>query len=255
MKRLIPVLIIVLIFLSGNMLCAYTQQDCIDCHGKNSSKSRLHMPVDKFKASVHAEEDITCMDCHTGVVDDSHQETAGSGAVDCSQCHDQQNRHGQPGRDNRPQCYSCHTKHDILTKEDPNSSVNAKQLKATCKGCHPAESGQTNYLSWLPSWQISSHKKEDFGRDYSRSNCIGCHQGRAAHGEAGLINEQSCYRCHALRRGKASLLGFIHPQADINQQSGIFAASLVYQLVLVVLLIGGFGFWMRRFSEKSKKEK
>jgi len=255
MKRFIATVIATLSFFSAGALYAYTQQDCIDCHGRKKSKSQLHIPVEKFEASVHAQEDITCMDCHTGVKDDSHQETPGAGDVDCGQCHDQQNRHGPHGLDNRPQCHSCHSKHNILAKDAPDSSVNPKRLKTTCRRCHPTESGDTDYLSWLPSWQIASHKKANFGRDYGRSNCIGCHQGQAAHGETDVINEQDCYRCHASRRGKSLLLGFMHPRADIESQPGIFSAALVYQLLIALLLIGGFGFWVRRFSGKSKKEK
>ena len=101
--------------------------------------------------------------------------------------------------------------------------MNPMQLKITCRSCHPVECGQTGYLSLLPSLQIRSHKKQNFSRDYSRFDCIGCHQGKAAHGEEEIINQQDCHKCHQSAPGKSSLMGYIHPQADSRNQPGIFA--------------------------------
>jgi hypothetical protein len=254
MKKLNTISFCALLLLSTGTAWAYTPQDCIGCHAEASSKSTRHIPVDQFKASVHGGE-ITCLDCHTQVVDESHRQTAGSGAVDCSQCHEQQNHHGLQGLDISPECFDCHTRHNILARDNPDSSVNPQLLPQTCKGCHPVESGRTDYLSWLPSLKISAHKKQDFSRDYSRSNCIGCHQGQAAHGETELIDEQDCHKCHASRQGHSRLLGFIHPRADVKKQPAVFAAAVIYQLVAVFLVIGGFVFSIRLFAGKSGKGK
>jgi hypothetical protein len=233
---------------------AYVPENCIKCHGEKSEKSSLQIPLEAFKASVHSKE-LSCQDCHTGVIDDSHQTIIGSGAVDCTQCHDQENRHGLQRRDNRPKCYSCHTRHRILRRVDKASSVNPKQLRYTCKICHPAECGQTDYLSFLPSLKLSSHKKQDFAGDYSVLNCIGCHQGMAAHGGDEIISKQSCHKCHLSRQGSSLLMGYMHPKADRLKQSGIFAAAIIYQVAVVIVLVGGFGFFIRFFGTKSCKEK
>lgn len=252
MRLALFILISSLAVLTAGAVEAYTPEDCINCHGEKSQESSFQIPVGDFKTSAHAKE-LSCLDCHTRVVDDSHQETAGSGAVDCGQCHDQENRHGLQGLENRPKCFSCHTRHRILAPEDENSSVNPRQLKYTCQNCHPVECGQTDYLSFLPSLQLSSHKKQDFGRDYSRFNCIGCHQGVASHGQDEIISKQNCHKCHRSRQDASLLMGYIHPMADRLKQPGIFTAAVIYQIAVVILLIGGFGYFIRISAGKSKK--
>ena len=254
MRLILIIFISSLVAVTAGTVGAYTPEDCIDCHGGKSQESALRIPVKVFQESIHAIE-YTCLDCHTSVVDDSHQETIGSGAVDCVQCHEKVNHHGLQGPENRPKCYSCHTRHRIFAREDERSPVNPQQLRSTCQTCHPVECGQTDYLSFLPSLQISSHKKQDFGRDYSRYNCIGCHQGLAAHGQDETISEQDCYKCHLSRQGASLLMGYIHPEADRNRQPGIFIAAVMYQIAVVMLLFGGFGYFIRMFAGQSSKGK
>ncbi len=85
MKLTLSILISNLAVITAVTVGAYTPEDCIDCHGEKSQESALRIPVKIFQESIHAVE-LTCLDCHTNVVDDSHQETIGSGAVDCVQC-------------------------------------------------------------------------------------------------------------------------------------------------------------------------
>ena len=230
----------------------YTPEDCVRCHEPGSTESTLHISIEEFRASAHGEE-TTCPECHTGVVDEAHETTRGSGAVNCDDCHEQENRHGLQSIRERPQCYSCHTRHGILGSDRKASSVNEGQLRKTCRGCHPVACGETGFLSWLPSIRIASHGKQDLSREYKKDDCLGCHQGMAAHGETDPINDRDCYRCHAPRNGKSPLLGYTHPQADPREQPAVFAAGLVYALFAVVLLWGGFRYYIRRFSENSKR--
>ena len=44
-------------------------------------------------------------------------------------------------------CTDCHGVHDILASSDPNSSVNPKNLLATCQKCHP-----TAGPNWTGAW-------------------------------------------------------------------------------------------------------
>lgn len=231
---------------------AYTSEDCVRCHQEGSSESKLHISVSDFKSSIHGKT-ITCAECHTGVVDEKHRTDRTLGAVDCTQCHEQKNHHGMGSAAlNRPQCYSCHTRHNILPKDNAASSVYPTALRTTCAACHPRECGRMDYLTWLPAWQISSHKKQYFGQAYDRTDCLGCHQGHAAHGEEGQIDGQQCYKCHMPSKdGGAPMMGYIHPIADISKQPAIFASAVIYQCIVVVLLIGGIGFYIRRFSRKN----
>lgn len=223
---------------------AYTPEDCIECHRTGSEESDLQISVEAYEASVHGGEEITCLDCHTEVVDDEHQSTEGSGAVDCSACHEQENRHGLNGPDEqRPQCYDCHTRHDMLSKTDPASAVHPDQLPATCAGCHAPESGETGFFSWFPAFQIASHNKADFATAYGKDNCLGCHQGAAAHGESEPINDQDCHKCHLSPEAAGAMWGVMHPKADMDTQPTVFAAASIYQIFIViglVVLLGKF---------------
>lgn len=242
--------LVVLISTMAQVSFAYTPQDCINCHQTGSAESALQISVDVFRASIHGEE-ITCQECHTLVVNENHITTPGSGIVDCRSCHEKENRHGC-GSDagTRPQCYSCHTRHSIWAKDDRRSSVHSRRLNETCQSCHPWQCGQTDYLSWLPSLQVASHSKQDFSQVYSRSNCLGCHQGKAAHGEPDAIDDQSCFTCHVTIDGRSKLLGYIHTKADAQHQPGIMAAATIYQLILGLLVLGGFVFFIRRFTTR-----
>jgi hypothetical protein len=232
---------------------AYTDTDCIECHGGTGQESLLKMSVEQFNRSAHGEE-VSCQECHTNVVDEDHQETAGSGAVDCSACHDQVNQHGAGATGERPKCFSCHTRHNILSPDDPQSTVHAERLCQTCRACHPGQSGSIGYLAWFPSIQITSHPKQDFSQVYTRENCLGCHQGRAAHGETGPIDDQNCYTCHLDGDGRNKLWGVMHPEVRPQKQPGVFAAGVSYQLALVMMIIGGFVGLVRFFSNVSKRK-
>jgi hypothetical protein len=117
--------------------------------------------------------------------------------VDCGICHEQENLHGASSKKNKkPECYSCHTRHSILPKSNKSSSVHKTQFKNTCGECHTVEWGEQGYLGWYTSVRIKSHKKQDFSKDFEETNCIGCHQGMAIHGNPDVVNDETCYRCH-----------------------------------------------------------
>ncbi|MBT4401912.1 MAG: hypothetical protein HOD37_20705 [Bacteroidetes bacterium] len=239
---------------------AYTDEDCIACHGGSSIKSKdasggkadFLINMDQFSASVHSSE-IGCNECHSGIIDDSHQNTMGSGAVNCNECHDQENRHGVGSVENHPKCFSCHTKHNIRPKDLPGSSIYPDQLENTCRGCHPYESGKTDYLTWFTTLQVSSHKKQDFGQSYSKGNCLGCHQGMASHGLIETVSSQNCQVCHQSKKGVSILVGKIHPKATSTMQSGIFTAAIIYQFALFFLIYGGIVMFVSKLSDSKKR--
>lgn len=240
----------ILLLFTVKSAAAYTSQDCIDCHKIGSSESALQISIVEFNASIHGEE-AACRDCHTSVENQDHVTAPGSRGVECSSCHEQENRHGWGSNSGtRPQCYSCHTRHGMRSKDDPLSPVHSQRLKETCQSCHPRECGQTDYLSWLPSLQVASHNKQDFSQVFNRANCLGCHQGKAAHGMQEPITDQTCFACHLTLDGQNKLLGYIHSKADARHQPGVMAAAAVYQVILGVLVLGGIAFFIRSLSRK-----
>ena len=215
----------------------YTDQDCITCHQTGSEDSDLHISMEAYQLSVHAQE-ITCQDCHTGVVDDEHQDVEGSGAVNCGDCHEQENLHGLDGMEEmRPQCHDCHPAHNMRPKNDPASAVHRDNLTVTCAGCHPAASGDVDLFSWLPSFQIASHNKGDFAQAYDDGNCIGCHQAAAVHGGTERIDDQNCDQCHMSPDQPGAMWGYAHPKADAEKQPSVYAAASVYSVFIVFGLI------------------
>ena len=248
MKKLLFICVAFLIGLTGDHVLGYTTDDCVKCHGEGSKESALYISMETFEASVHGREKMACRDCHKGVIDNSHKKVKGSGGVDCNACHDQENRHGSKSKDEDwPQCHSCHSRHGILEKDNPSSSVHPARLKETCKRCHPLECGEVGYLSWFPSLKMRTHGKQDFSQTYKRSNCVGCHQAMASHGDDIRLNEQNCFKCHLPNSKHPGLWGYIHPKADSKKQPGIFAAGVIYQIMLVLLLCGGVAFWIKKF--------
>lgn len=253
MKIRFPHLLFVLFIFSAVEVGAYTDADCIKCHDRSGQGSTLKMSVEQFNRSVHAGE-ASCRECHVHVKDDSHEEIAGSGAVDCTACHDQENHHGPGMTEGRPRCFSCHTRHQILSPDDPQSSVHPDRLDDTCRTCHPVQCGQTSYLSWFTSIRVASHPKQDFSQVYTQKNCLGCHQGSAAHGEAEPVNDQNCATCHLNGDGQNQLWGVMHPEATLARQPGVFVAAVTYQLALAILVLGGFRWLVRFFSKVSKRK-
>jgi hypothetical protein len=250
MRQIVLFSLVVLIFTAAQAAFAYTTQDCINCHKIGSSESTLQISVDEFNASIHAEE-ADCQDCHTLAENEDHKTTPGSGVADCSGCHEQENRHGRGSNSGtRPQCYSCHSRHGMRSKDDPRSTVHSQRLKETCRSCHPRECGQTDYFSWLPSLQVASHSKQDFSQEYARTNCLGCHQGKAFHGEHEPISDQTCFTCHVTKDGQGKLLGYIHSKADDRRQPGVMTAATIYQVFMGVLILGGFAFFIRKITTK-----
>jgi hypothetical protein len=103
------------------------------------------------------------------------------------------------------------------------------------------ECGKKDYLSWLPSIQIASHPKGDFSTRYEKTNCLGCHQGKGAHGDDAKLNNDRCDVCHQPPGKPGALWGKMHPRADYTRQPAVFAAGMIYQMlgvgVLVLLLV------------------
>jgi cytochrome b subunit of formate dehydrogenase len=134
---------------------------CGMCHGD---------VADQFKASVHGQavakgipEAPVCTDCHgehkilspksaASTVNPSHIRDT------CGQCHGNvqlSKRFGLPadrivsfdasfhglatkaGSESVANCASCHGVHNILPSSDPRSTINVKNLPATCGQCHP----------------------------------------------------------------------------------------------------------------------
>jgi hypothetical protein len=243
---------IILLLAIPSAAFAYSQEDCVNCHKEESKESVLQISMKEFVSSVHGKT-IVCEDCHKGVKDKRHQTVKGSGAVNCNLCHTQENKHGINGKaEDRPECFSCHGLHDILGRNDKKSSIHPDELAKTCKACHPAESGETNYMSWFSSVRIKSHKKQDFSQNYKKDNCIGCHQGMASHGGKEPVTKENCYVCHMKMNG-SQLTGYFHN--GVKSANIANSSAIIFHIVITVIVLGFIACIVKALISKSKERR
>ena len=102
--------IVLLGFVAGPAsLPAQSGDSCVDCHQNAEwlvTKKKLYDYFQNWRASTHAQEDVTCSDCHGGNPDESDMEKAHGTDI-------------QPG--------------------DPGQSVRYEAIPATCGGCHDSQ--------------------------------------------------------------------------------------------------------------------
>ncbi len=135
-----------------------TEEDCLKCHRdphlstKLPSGEVLSLYVDEktYYASVHAAEDVTCMDCHPNIRGYPHPPLFAWDRRDlsigyytrCKACHEEQYRQNldsmharelAAGNRNAPVCTDCHGYHDVQTLKKPRT-----RIVQTCAKCHSA---------------------------------------------------------------------------------------------------------------------
>lgn len=207
---------------------------CLDCHTKQEDEKLLTV-VDNWQRSIHAERDVTCVDCHGGDPSATTKEAAkapGAGYVGvpdkatipelCASCHadvtqmrqydlptDQyakyrQSIHGirlHEGDTNVATCADCHNGHLILKANDPASSVYPATVPATCAKCHADEELMAPYE--IPTNQFDLYKQSVHGhamldeQNFRAPNCATCHgtHGAAPPGFEEVANV--CGSCHS----------------------------------------------------------
>ena len=143
---------------------AIENSECLDCHGDpdmvkelpNGKTISLYVNPDKFKASVHGQNDIGCTDCHSDITKlDYNKEVPHPvpvAFVDCTDCHDEEGEAYQEsvhaiarskGVKKAPICYNCHNYH--YTKYLYGDTVVQLENKF-CLRCHHPE----KFHNWLP---------------------------------------------------------------------------------------------------------
>lgn len=105
---------------------------CTDCHGIHGIKK----PTDP-NSSVSAANisNVTCANCHEGVK--LSNEFGVPGRRETTYLASYHGMASKLGSTIVANCASCHTAHNILPSNDPNSSINHANLAKTCGQCHP----------------------------------------------------------------------------------------------------------------------
>lgn len=198
---------------------------CLMCHDDDElTKTRdgrvvsLFVDLEKFEASVHGREGLTCIDCHQDLdgLEDEHAETLEP--VDCTMCHDDvaevysHSLHGREvaaGNALAPHCWDCHGAHEVLPPTEPTSRVNRFNIPIMCGSCHKEGAPVARMFdipqdSILTHYQQSIHGEGLFKRGLTISAvCIDCHTAhdvRDHNDPASSIHRDNvagtCQQCH-----------------------------------------------------------
>lgn len=241
--------------------------DCAACHAEN---------VNDYSSSIHGklylagEKDAPyCTDCHgTHNVDSKKNINSPTSRKNipqlCAQCHRENEKaarrykgkehnviknytmsiHGkgllESGLMVSATCIDCHTSHKELPIDDPNSSINTKNLPQTCSKCHLGIYEQfrksihspevSNSKAKLPSC-YDCHKSHTIERvdqqDFRQSmieQCGHCHQDvtetyfETFHGKVSKLGEAAaakCYDCH----GSHNILPPDNPESTLSHKN------------------------------------
>ena len=172
-----------------------TNDDCLACHEKEGMATQiggqplsLTINHNDYSASVHGQENVTCVDCHTNITSFPHPEVTASSPRDfslemyptCQECHAEQYQKVldsvhqtalAAGNTNAAVCTDCHNPHTQtrLTNKDTGELLfEAKQaIPETCAKCH-----STIYDTYKESVHGSALTEEG-NKDVP--TCIDCH--------------------------------------------------------------------------------
>jgi hypothetical protein len=237
--------------------------DCLECHQdrnltRTDASGKVHSQYvnkDRFLRSVHGEMDYTCVDCHEDAEAESHP-AEGIPDVSCGECHEEalkqyeKSKHGQllkSGNPDAPQCYDCHSKHEIFYSDDPQSSTSPENVSLTCGKCHENEAyGPSPVLSLVTS-RVKGHGKVNMSCDFSTRRCTDCHFEVINHGSDEL-KPQVCANCHEAEKS-GFIFGTIH-------KSGVFKSSFlsVVMVLCYIAAIAGIVFYFKAGADKKEAE-
>ncbi len=210
-----------------------------ECHSKDirytpygfyGNQRSIHIDYDKFLNSKHGI--FYCIDCHYDVEAGEKTHFVKEPSIKCESCHVETDRyseriaalfkakdikmedkkrvfkdfkdslHGKAyyeKKKNAPYCTGCHDGHNA-NLSDKDSTISRCNLPKTCSRCHPYEAtGGDGVFSKIAQIRVNGHKKGDSSIDYSRKNCVACHQSDAAHGKK--MPEHNCMSCHKKEAG------------------------------------------------------
>ena len=173
------------------VVLAQENADCLKCHGSPAlSKTRadgsflsLYLDESIYKQSVHGSE--SCTSCHADIQSLPHEKNLKP--VACGNCHDEaeaynKSLHGlalQRGETGAASCDDCHGKHDIRRASDALSSVNPRNLPATCGKCHSDPALVKKYMISVMdpsvSYLKSAHAQEIMKGNLNAATCTKCH--------------------------------------------------------------------------------
>ena len=181
---------------------------CERCHKKETSE---HF------ASVHAQADVRCADCHTDI--HSHKYWKNDKRVviaKCVQCHDKEavyrnSIHGKAvasGNQDSAACNDCHNLHAIQPLGDKKSHANREFHTKVCMKCHADEKmmKRNNVFTVAVKSYLDSYHGKNYRLGFPEkvAGCADCHtahevlpaqDAKSSVNPANLV--KTCAQCHA----------------------------------------------------------
>lgn len=240
---------------SFSQVSAYTDQDCLSCHGKpdifqitvDGKVRSIFVDPEEWSQDIHKKGKMTCVDCHTNANPYLHFRE-GFIDVNCAYCHPEEEEEYQknihltfaiPSANKEfPLCYHCHTKHHVLPHDDPSSSIHEKNIGETCGKCH-AEVMVKGILMGTSLGKISGHRKGDLAESFDMRVCINCHYDDSAHGNKRAFKD-FCSRCHDYRSKADSVMGPTHLNSIKQAWLNSIASGLAVLLIIGACVFIGY---------------
>ena len=198
-------------------------EECLGCHGDpelmDEEGRSLFVVPERYLRSSHGQQEIGCTGCHQDLTDLQefpHDEDLEK--VDCGGCHEDVIReyengiHGvarvKEGIQEAAYCSDCHSKHEILPKEDPNSWIYPLNLPKTCEKCHEDEEIVKRFrlgeVRMIKTYDESIHGKalKEAGLTVSAvcNDCHGSHDIRWVNDPLSKVWKtnvpETCGKCH-----------------------------------------------------------
>jgi nitrate/TMAO reductase-like tetraheme cytochrome c subunit len=171
-----------------------SDETCLFCHQNEALTTQigqeqlpLKIDAEKFTMSVHGEEKVACVDCHSNVTSFPHPEVTASSPRDfslemypiCQQCHTEQYQKVldsvhqtalAAGNTNAAVCTDCHNPHTQTRLTDKDSGALLPEARThipqTCAQCHSTI--YENYTSSVHGSALSEGNPDV-------PTCIDCH--------------------------------------------------------------------------------
>ena len=204
---------------------------CVDCHGSHETNQAMATNSKVNMQNVAS----TCAKCHEKEAAEFHSSVH---AVALAK-----------GNADSPSCTRCHGEHDIKSRKDPSSAINAKNLsQQVCASCHGSVRLAKKYglsSDRFSTFSDSYHGLAVRGGAVEVVNCASCH---GAHGvksqndPSSNIHKdrlvQTCGNCHP-GASTGFTIGNVHAsETSPDQEPILYWVSTLYVL-LIIVVVGG----------------
>jgi predicted CXXCH cytochrome family protein len=250
------------VFLGAFPLPAAATDTCVQCHAELGGE--LALPAEQLAESVHADVQLSCVDCHGGDPEAEDMDEAMSPANGyvgvpargeipgfCGRCHsderymrqyqpripvDQElaywtSEHGmrlKEGDDKVAECTSCHGSHLVRRVTDTKSRVYPGNVPSTCGECHSKIDYMAEYnipVDQLELFKESVHGKALLERgDNAAPACNDCHSNHGAVPPGVASVASICGSCHPSPRS----LFVSSPHKDAYESMGFAECTVCH---------------------------